>query len=153
MKSPSKFTIEQWWSEQYIRSLPVDERVVFLILKSLMPFSGVRDRMVAFKNIFLNMKDLQKAKNVMKLFCLHMQSVRTYETVTSFIFVKPLLLRTELSYPLKRRLARTGKLQRAGVCFQFITLEGFYNSYGINQLNKEEQRNENNQSMLETAAV
>ena len=53
----------------------------------------------------------------------------------SFIFARPHLIREELSN-IEARLARTGKLERAGVCFQFITLDGFYNSYGINQLKR-----------------
>jgi len=148
----SKFIIEQWWSEQYIRSLPIEERVSFSNSKIPDAIFWRKKQDGSLQKYFLEYERSPKSKERYEIILPSYANREDTRNRNVIYICQTTFIKDKLSN-IEARLARIGKLQRAGVCFQFITLDGFYNSYGINQLNKEEQRNENNQSMLETAAV
>lgn len=148
----SKFIIDQWWSEQYIRSLPPEERSYFSNTKIPDAIFWRKRQDGSLQKYFLEFERSSKAKDRYEtIFCSYAKREDARKRNVIYICLTPLI--RERLVNIETKLARAGKLERAGVCFQFITLEGFYNSYAVNQLNREEQHNENNQSMLEIAPV
>ncbi|MDE1920795.1 MAG: hypothetical protein KGJ09_07320 [Candidatus Omnitrophica bacterium] len=147
----SKFIIEQWWSEQYIRSLEPEERFSFANTKIPDAIFWRKRHDGSLQKYFLEYERSSKDRERYEaILCSYSKRQDARSRNVIYICQTP-YIRERLA-TIESKLARGGKLERAGICFQFITLEGFYNSYGLNQL-KEGERNENARTMVETAAV
>jgi hypothetical protein len=147
-----KFEIDQWWSEQYIRSLPPGERFSFSDTKIPDAIFWRKRQNGTLQKYFLEYERTSKSKERYEsILCSYAKRQDTRSRNVIYICQTPYI--RERLVEIENKLARSGKIDRAGICFQFITLEGFYNNYRNGQLKREEPDHENNHSMFETAAI
>lgn len=145
-----KFIIDEWWSEHYIRSLPSEERASYSSMKIPDAIFWRKRPDGSRQKYFLEYERSLKSKDRYEgIFRAYGQREDARSRNVLYICHTPVI--REHLVNLEVRLARIGKLERPGACFQFLTLDGFYNSYVMDQSKKEGKHHEHAQAMVEVA--
>jgi len=143
--------IDEWWSEHYMRALPPALRVkvsnpkipdaVFWRKKP----DGTRQQF--FLEYERSLKNKERYEEIFSIYARH-PDIQNNNVI--YLCDTP-DIREEL-LAIEQRMARTGKFDKAGLCFQFFTLENFYENYE-NEQSKKEIINEDNHAMVQNAGV
>ncbi|MBF0490211.1 MAG: hypothetical protein HQL15_06265 [Candidatus Omnitrophica bacterium] len=147
-----QITIDEWWSEHYIRVLPAVLRMRECTPKIPDAIFWRKKQDGSRQKFFLeyerSLKNMTRYEEIFSSYSkrpeVHGRNV-IYLCDTSKI--REELLRIEA------RLAQTGRIDKAGECFQFLTLENFYKNYENTSLQKQEGTNEINQTVVQSTSV
>ncbi len=136
IQKSSQITIDEWWSEHYIRAItPVWRNKAG---NSIIPDAifwrkrpdGTRQQ------FFLEFeRSLKNHERYADILCSYANREGVQNRNVLYI-CKTSEIRKELM-TVEARLVQTGKLEGAGIYFQFVTLESFYKTYGSEQFTKE----------------
>jgi len=135
-KSP-EIIVDEWWSENLICAYNSSS---FLDLSN----SNIPDAVFWRKRqdgsrqqFFLEYeRTLKNRDRYEDIFCTYAKQEGVQDRNVIYICQTPYIRKTLLN--IETRLAQTSKLAGAGLYFQFVTLEGFYNSYGYEHVKKED---------------
>ncbi len=151
LENSPKITVDEWWSENHIRAL---EQSHFLDTDD----SNVPDAIFWRKRQDGNRKmffleyerTLKNRERYEGIFCSYAK--REGVDKRNVIYICQTLYIWKVLINIEARLVKAGKLSGTGSFFQFVTLEGFYRAYGIDQSNQEEDH-EDIQAVVENARV
>ena len=137
-------TIDQWWSEKYIRALPIYLRRDFRIKFPDAIFWRKRHDGTSQK-YFLEyertMKSKERYENIFRSYVTNKEvKDRNVIYICADIHIK------EELHNIEQNLVKSGRLGQGGEYFQFITLEGFYKTHSNNLIQKGEMIYEKNQT-------
>ena len=143
-------TVAQWWSENYIRSLPspIGRRIAHTKIPDAIFWRRRTDG--SQQKFFLEYE--RTLKNKSRYECI-LQAYTKCPDVShrNVLYIcENTFIKEELEH-IEKKLAQTGKIPGAGLYFQFVTLENFFNTYGHHK--KEERQNDSNTNPIQLARV
>ncbi len=142
--------IDEWWSERYILALPAVIRRRFSNSKLSDAIFWRKKSDGSRQKYFLEYERTLKSKDrYEEIFNSYTKREDVQDRNVIYICQTP-AIREEL-ISIETKLGRNGKLARAGSCFRFITLEGFYNTYS--NVSKEGSTNENDHTVAQNIGV
>ena len=146
-----EIVIDEWWSERYIRALVPALRVKMCNTIPDAIFWRKKPDGTRQKFFLEYERALKNNERYQELFRAYAKRDDVKERNVIYLCDTP-NIRERLS-DIELRMAQVGKLDRAGVCFQFLTLESFYKNYENNPPKQEETSNENDQRVVQNAQV
>ncbi len=131
----NKIKIIQWWSEEYIRAMPEEQRG-WIIQKKVPDAIFWRLRKDGTKQkIFLECERSLKNKNRYEDIFQFYAKRHDVQKKNVIYICKDEFIRDKLNV-IEKELAKSGKIESAGRYFQFITLSDFYKEMEINKPKK-----------------
>lgn len=136
IQKSSQIVIDEWWSEHYIRAItPVWRNKAG---NSIIPDAifwrkrpdGTRQQF--FLEYERSLKNKERYEDI---FCSYAKREGVENRNVLYICGTSTIRKELLS--IEERLAQLGKLEGAGIYFQFVTLESFYKTYSNEQITKE----------------
>lgn len=138
LEKTSQITITQWWSENFIRaSLPNGENIANKRIPDAIFWRRRADH--TSQKLFLEyertLKNKDRYEEIFRCYA-NREDVKNKNVIyiCENDFVKEELEQVEA------KLAKAGKLDGAGLFFQFVTLASFYRTYSNNPTHKEEKQ-------------
>lgn len=135
----SQITIDQWWSERFVRALPspIGGKIAHTNIPDAIFWRRRTDG--TLQKYFLEYERTLKNKDrYVEIFSSYAEREDVGNKNVIYICEND-FIRDELK-GVEEKLAKAGKLSGTGLYFQFITLNDFYKIYSINPTNKEEKQ-------------
>ena len=152
LQKSNRITVDEWWSENYIRALAPSIRTKFCTPQIPDAIFWRKSKDGTRQHFFLEFERTLKAKDRYEdIFSAYAKRQDVQKRNVLYI-CQTQHIREEL-LSIEARMVKSGKLEGANLYFQFVTLASFYKTYENQSSNKEGVSNENDQTISETASI
>ena len=151
LEKSSQITVDEWWSENYIRCLPSSVRAKFCPSQTPDAVFWVKRKDGNRQQFFLEFERSQKSKERYEEIFLSYAKRPDVGKRNVLYICQTSHIREEL-LSIEANMVKAGKLDESGRYFQFVTLDSFYKTYGDEPLKNEEACDENLQVACKTGS-
>jgi len=142
LEKSNQISVDEWWSENYIRFLPSSIRSKFCTSQTPDAIFWIKKQDGTRQQFFLEFERTLKFKERYEEIFLSYAGRHDVQKRNVLYICQTQHIREEL-LNIEAKMAKAGKLEGTGLYFQFVTLASFYKTYSNEQLKNEEGYDEN----------